>query len=240
MTPELQALIFTAATIGFIHTLFGPDHYLPFIMMSMSRRWTLLKTILVTVLCGLGHVLSSVVLGTAGIGLGIAVGRLEQVEGRRGDWAAWALVAFGLVYLVWGLRRAMRRRSHTHIHAHPDIRADSQSHSHTHTHEKEHTHVHDETAKANITPWALFVIFVLGPCEPLIPILMYPAAQESHIGLLVVTLVFCLVTVGTMVSVVVLGSYGVNFLPLGRIERYSHALAGGAILLCGVAIHLGL
>jgi len=31
---EITVLLATAASLGFIHTLIGPDHYLPFIVMS--------------------------------------------------------------------------------------------------------------------------------------------------------------------------------------------------------------
>jgi hypothetical protein len=87
----------------------------------------------------------------------------------------------------------------------------------------------------------LFVIFVFGPCEPLIPILMYPAARSGLFDLLVVTAVFGAVTTATMLAAVFLGKAGVDFLPLKPIQRYSHALAGATILLCGVAIQfLGL
>jgi hypothetical protein len=87
----------------------------------------------------------------------------------------------------------------------------------------------------------LFIVFVLGPCEPLIPLLMYPAAMESWGGVLLVTGVFGAVTLATMTGVVALGSRGLDLVPLGRLERFSHALAGGAIFLSGVAIQfLGL
>ena len=80
MTRELATLIATAASIGFFHTLVGPDHYLPFIVMAKSGKWSLFKTGCVTVLCGLGHVLSSILLGAIGIALGLAVTRVEAVE----------------------------------------------------------------------------------------------------------------------------------------------------------------
>ncbi len=37
MSSEITLLAITAASIGFFHTLFGPDHYLPFIMMSKDK-----------------------------------------------------------------------------------------------------------------------------------------------------------------------------------------------------------
>jgi len=237
MTAELNALVILAASIGFFHTLFGPDHYLPFVMMSWSRGWSGLKTTLITVLCGLGHIGSSVVLGLIGVSVGIAVNKLEFVEGFRGNLAAWLLIAFGLVYLVWGLRRAYRNRPHVHSHTHES----EAEHTHHHDHHQGHVHVHNARAGTSIAPWALFVIFVFGPCEPLIPVLMYPAAKNSVLGLVVVTSVFGTVTLGTMLVVVLLARAGVSFVPLSRIQRYTHAIAGATILLCGLAIQfLGL
>jgi hypothetical protein len=43
-----------------------------------------------------------------------------------------------------------------------------------------------------------------------------------------------------MLAIVFALTFGVCRLPLGRLERCSHALAGSVVLLCGIAIHLGL
>lgn len=236
MSTEIALLCATAASIGFVHTLFGPDHYLPFIVMSKARGWSLPRTAAITLLCGLGHVLSSVVLGLVGVAAGVAVTRLEAFEGLRGNLAAWMLIGFGFAYFVWGIHRAIRARHHHHVHAH----AGGDRHSHDHAHESEHTHPHVD-AKRNLTPWILFTIFVFGPCEPLIPILMYPAARNSIPGMILVTAVFAVTTIGTMMGVVLLSAWGVSFARLGCCERYVHAMAGAAICCSGLAIHfLGL
>ena len=237
MTAELGALIIAATSIAFFHTILGPDHYLPFIMMSWARKWTVLKTSLITLLCGLGHIASSVVLGLIGILLGLAVKGLVDFESFRGNLAAWLLIAFGLVYLVWGLRRALRNKPHEHSHAH----VDKFIHKHVHSHSEEHVHIHDEEKNVSITPWVLFVIFVFGPCEPLIPILMYPAAKNSIIDVIIVTSAFGIVTIATMMGVVLISRTGINFLPMTKMQRFSHAIAGASIFLCGLAIQfLGL
>ena len=232
MTKELVTLTATAASIGFFHTLVGPDHYLPFIMMAKSGKWSLFKTGCVTALCGVGHVLSSVLLGIVGIALGLAVTKVTAVESLRGNLAAWFLIAFGLVYFIWGMRRAVKRRPHTHRHGH-GVDAD---HLHVHTHTDEHAHVHHEEGSGSVTPWILFIIFIFGPCEPLIPLLMYPAAKSSAFGVALVTAVFGTATILTMLALVMVASLGMNVLPLGRLERYTHALAGGTIALCGMAM----
>ncbi len=230
MNHELEILLITAASIGFFHTLLGPDHYLPFIVMAKSGNWSKSKTIWVTTLCGAGHVLSSVVLGLAGIAFGIAVSKLEFIEGVRGDIAAWLLIAFGFLYFIWGVKKAYINKPHRHVHYNTDGKLEI----HEHNHEGEHFHEHE--VKKSMTPWILFTIFIFGPCEPLIPLLMYPAAIHSNIGMISVTTVFGIVTISTMLSVVLISIWGINFLPLRKLERYSHAMAGAAICLSGIAI----
>jgi len=236
MGNELTILLVTALSIGFLHTLFGPDHYLPFIMMSKARNWKMSKTMTITLLCGLGHVGSSIVLGIIGVSVGIAINKIEVFESFRGNLAAWAFIAFGLVYFIWGLRKAFRNKPHSHFHRHDD----GIKHEHEHTHFNEHSHVHD-IKKKQITPWILFTIFVLGPCEPLIPILMYPAAKNNLSILIMVTVTFAIITIATMMTVVYLVSLGYKFLPLKKMEKYSHALAGAIIMFSGIGIQfLGL
>jgi len=221
MQSDLGLLIVTAASIGFIHTLFGPDHYLPFIVISRARKWTISKTIGITTICGVIHVISSVILGLVGISIGVAVTKLEIIEASRGEVAAWLLILFGIVYTIWGIYKSRKKDKHNHIHF-PGQK---------------------ETKKSwkELTPWLLFVIFFFGPCEPLIPILMYPAASESLTAIILVVLAFGGITILTMNAVVLLSLYGIRFLPKISIERYLHAIAGFTIFLCGVGIQfLGL
>ena len=194
MNSEIAILSLTAASLGFMHTLLGPDHYLPFVVLSKARKWSKIKTIWITILCGIGHVGSSVLIGFIGIAAGVALSKLEAFESFRGNIAGWLFIGFGLAYAVWGLRRALNNKPHTHAHFH----LNGKKHVHEHTHSVEHTHLHtdEETENnekvkyKNLTPWILFVIFVFGPCEPLIPLLMFPALQHSVLGVVSVTAVF--------------------------------------------------
>lgn len=222
MTAELFALYGLAVTIAFTHTILGPDHYLPFIAMSRAGHWTLRKTIMVTVLCGLAHVLSSVLIGIVGITLGISVLKLENIESSRGDLAGWMFIGFGLAYTVWGIRRALKTR--------PNL----QAHSPT-------------TSNRPLTTWILFTMFLFGPCEPLIPLLMFPAAQLHWTEVIIVSTLFAVVTIFTMTGMVVAAvraaertsRFGGRF--LGHFTyRFGHAVAGCVVLICGTAIKLGL
>lgn len=236
MNNSIALLSVTAISIGFIHTILGPDHYLPFIVLSEAKKWTLKKTMFITFICGLGHVLSSVVLGLIGIAVGISLNRLVNVESFRGNIAAWLFIAFGLVYMVISIRNLVKNRKHSHNHFH----IGGKSHYHEHDHHKEHTHVHD-TNIVKTTPWILFLIFIFGPCEPLIPIVMYPAAENNIPGAILVSLLFSFVTIATMMSIVFSFKMGLSRINLKPVEKYSNLFAGAMIFLSGVAIQfLGL
>ncbi len=232
MSTEVSLLLGTTLTIAFVHTLTGPDHYLPFIVIAKARNWNMRKTLLFTALCGLGHVGSSVILGIAGIALGIAVSSIELWEGQRGSIVSLLILAFGFVYMIWGIFRAVKNNPHKHLHVH----GDGHVHEHVHTHQDVHVHPHDRKDRINITPWILFTIFIFGPCEPLIPLVMYPAADHNSVLLITVTLLFTIVTIGTMLVLVLFAMKGFRFLPLKKFERYGHVIAGLTILLCGVGM----
>lgn len=252
LSISLSALTATAATVAIAHTLAGPDHYVPFVAMSKIGRWSLLKTIVVTLACGIAHVASSVLLGGLGLLLGWSLEGMVSIEGSRGDVAGWLLLGFGLAYTIYGLRQAYRNRPHSHWHTH----ADGTSHTHEHIHQADHAHVHSTalpnasaeaspgpsksaSASRAMTPWVLFVIFAFGPCEPLIPLMM-AAAQIDTFAVLMVSGVFAVLTLTFMLAAVLIGYAGLGKLNVRPLERYSHALAGASVLACGLAIHFGL
>lgn len=228
---ESLALCLTAVTVGAVHTLLGPDHYVPFVAMSQAGAWSVAKTLRVTAACGLAHVAGSVAIGLGGLALGLAVLRLETLESFRGDLAAWLMIGFGLAYLTWGLVRGARTHA-AHGHVHVSARVDSTLLAPPHGREP--------SAAPVWSPWLLFLVFAFGPCEPLIPLLMYPAAKASWWGVAAVAVAFAAATIATMsVAVVILGS-GMACLPAWGLQRYAHALAGAAILACGILVALGL
>jgi len=258
MAGSHDILMAGTVSVALIHTLIGPDHYLPFIVLGRAEGWTLRKTLVWTFLCGVGHVLSSIVLGVLAVGLGWAVSSVQRFEALRGHFAALVLIAFGLIYFLWGLWRGRRGHSHVHVHA------DGSLHKHPHDHPTAAALVDGRSvARASLggaapapvheraaheepghvtrhrrTLWVLFIIFVLGPCEPLIALLLAPASRQDLGGVLLVAGLFGAVTVATMLGVVALGTFGIRLVRLQRLERYAHALAGFAILVSGLMIQL--
>jgi sulfite exporter TauE/SafE len=234
MNTEIGILTVTALSIGFFHTLIGPDHYLPFIMLSRAQKWSYSKTLTITILCGLGHVLSSIIIGIIGIAAGVAISRIEGLEGMRGNLASYLLFSFGLAYMAWGIKNAVKGKVHSHTHTHED----GTTHEHDHSHNVDHAHIHK---KGKSTLWWLFIIFVLGPCEPLIPLLMYPAAKVSTSGIILVTIAFSIATITTMSVLVSMAYFGLKQVRFAFFEKFAHALGGAIIALSGGAmIFLGL
>jgi hypothetical protein len=228
MQPDIQILIITAITISFLHTITGPDHYLPFIALSKSRGWSLTRTISWTIVCGCGHVWSSVLLGLGGAGIGWSLSKITWLENVRSGLAGWALLFFGLVYAIWGLIRAYQNKKHKHF----DIHQDGSVYVYEH---KEGEAVAPAERHA-VTPWVMFLIFILGPCEPMIPLLYFPAAKNSFAGMLSLIIIYTSFTLASMLLMVLLGYYGFSFLKTEKLERHVHSIGGVTIFLSGAAI----
>ena len=238
---DLYLLIVTAAALGLLHTIMGPDHYLPFVMMARAQDWSRKKTAWITFACGFGHVASSIAIGALLAWGGMAVSEWAGsqwlfVQELRGSISAWLLIGVGAAFAIWGIMSALRGKKHSHSHVH----ANNLTHAHEHDHNDEHMHVHASKAKS-ITPWILFTIFIFGPCESLIPLILASWSTAGLGGVTLVSIAFSITTIGTIMGIVGLMLMGINRIPLGGLERWSTALAGISLIACGGAIQwLGL
>jgi hypothetical protein len=224
---EFQLLMITAISIACLHTLAGPDHYVPFIALSKSRAWTIRKTIFWTIICGVGHVLSSVVLGLVGAGIGFSLNQIGWLESARGNIAGWMILLFGLIYSLYGIYTYRKNRLHKHFESSGDQ-------LYVYEHREEEAPSIKE--RHPVTPWVMFLIFILGPCEPMIPLLFFPAAQNDPFNLVVLIIVYTVFTLLIMLGVVLLGYYGFDFLKSHKIERLLPFMSGVTILVCGIGM----
>lgn len=202
MPDSLPLLLTAAASIGVLHTLLGPDHYLPFVALARARSWSTTVTLRNTLLCGAGHVLSSLLLLAVVLPLGWALARVEGVDALRGQAAGLLLVLAGLLLLWQG------------------------------------------SGKVGQTPgrglWMLLTVFLVGPCEPLMPLLLAPAVTGRPLGSLLVLTVFAVATLLTMCVAVQLCLLGAERLRAPRLERYATPIAALVLVGCGVGLWLGL
>ncbi len=208
-------LLGTAASLAIVHTLIGIDHSLPLAALGRARGWALGRTLLVTGVCGAGHVASSIVIGAAGVGLGVATDSLLRIESARGELAAALLIGFGLAYTAWALWSPRRGRQGQAADAGPrgDIRG--------------------------VTAWALFVVFVLGPCEPLIPLMVVPGLAGDWLAVATVAAVFGLLTIAVMLAAVAAAWYGIGLIGMPRLHRGgrpAHVAAGLVVAASGAAV----
>lgn len=223
MTDTLWALSLTAISISSIHTMSGPDHYLPFIVLSKSRKWSAFKTYMLTIICGFGHVLSSVVLGLIAVFLGWQMNKISWFQDIRGNISGWALLIFGLIYLVYGIWQAYKNKPHKHF----DVLGED-----VYVFEHKHGEIVLPDKRVKVTPLVLFAIFVMGPSEPLIPLLFFSGTHRSVTEIVVLITVFTISTVLTMLLMVVLGRYGYSLIKTEKLERYSNAIGGFVITTC--------
>lgn len=228
MQADLLLLIGTAITISLLHTVAGPDHYLPFIALSKAKGWSIKKTIFWTIVCGCGHVWSSIILGLVGAAIGWSLSKISWLEEVRGGLAAWAFLIFGIVYTSISLLKASSNKKHKHF----DIQSDGSIYVYEHR--------ADEAVAPNerhsVTPWVMFLIFLLGPCEPMIPLLYLPAAQSSFSAMFLLIAVYTIFTLLVMLLIVVLGYYGIGFLKTDKLQKHMHTIGGATIIVCGIGM----
>ena len=207
MTSAFWALAVAAASVGALHSL-APDHWVPFAALARARNWSAWRTARITLLCGFGHVTVSAALGLLALILGLTAlrfwgERLESVAGLL-------LMAFGLAYAVWGLRRAMDERLHHHA---------------------------DHVDTSNATAWTLFLLFCADPCVAVMPIL-FAAAPLGAGPALAVVLIYEGATLGAMLPLVLLSRAGISRLRWKWLDHYGHGAAGGIIAAVGLAVTL--
>ena len=183
----------------------APDHWVPFVSMARARNWSTPKLVWVTLGAGLAHVCSSILIGSIGLFLGFSLTSLESLEFHRAKLAGSLLLVFGLVYAFWGFKRA-----HGHNHG-------------------------EDTKSGSLTVWALLVVFLFGPCEPLIP-LMFAAVIKSWAVTIAVCVLFTVITLLMMVVQVLLIYRGVAMMSFPKLEAHGHTIAGLVVVFTGAAV----
>jgi nickel/cobalt exporter len=205
-----STLALTAVSIGSLHTA-APDHWVPFAALSRARGWSARRTAGVTLVCGFGHVTVSALFGLLGLFFGLRL--LRSVGGRMGAVAPLLLVGFGVLYALWGLRRAAAPRLHGHAHSHYD-------------------HVHDPS---RASAWTLFLLFSADPCVAVVP-LMFASAPLGAARTLAIVVLYEAATLATMLVFVLPARAGARLLRAPWLDRYGDAAAGGLIAIVGLVV----
>ena len=142
-------LVAVVAMVGVLHTVV-PDHWLPISLLAREHGWTRRRTARTAFFAGLGHVVTTLIIGAvvwaAGVAAAARYGRLVDVL------SGVALVAFGAWTAVAALREQGRLGAdddadHAGHHHHDipfagDAAHDGDDCEHEHEHEHAHAHGH--------------------------------------------------------------------------------------------------
>jgi len=208
MHGSLWVLLLSTASVAFFHAL-APDHWMPFAAIGKAQKWSKLRLLWVTFISGLGHVGISVVFSIIGILLGFSLSKLKSIEGHRGEIVLWLLIGFGIAYMIWGLKKAK---------------------------DHHHSHIDEEKLKAKtVAVWTMFAIIILGPCEPLVP-LVFLGYNYGFMGVIAVSVIFSVITIIMMLLQSFLAFKGIQWIKNDLAERYAHAFAGLVIALTGALV----
>ncbi len=208
MNNSLLILLASTASVAFLHAL-APDHWMPFAAIGKAQNWSKPRLLLITFISGLGHVGISIVFSIIGIILGFSLSKLKAIEGHRGEVALWLLIGFGIAYMIWGIKRARERKDKS---------------------------IDEEKLKARtVAVWTMFAVIILGPCEPLIP-MVFLGYNYGYAGVIAVSVVFSVITIIMMLTQSVLAFMGIQWIKNDIADRYSHAFAGLVIALTGVSV----
>lgn len=212
MERSFFVLLFSTFFIAVIHAL-APDHWMPFIMIGNAQKWSKTKLMTATFLAGLGHVGSSIILGVVGIALGIGLLKIKGIVESVAKVGGILLIGFGIFYMLWGLKH-MKDEHTSYLSADRDKL---------------------NKKRGIISTWTLIAIFVLGPCEALIP-LMFIATFYGWLGIVTITLSFSVMTILMMMVQTILAYVGIQKIHLEALHKFSHAIAGAIIALTGIIV----
>ncbi len=215
MNETLLAIAATGFVVAFLHAAI-PTHWLPFVLVGRAQGWSPRKILWVAVLAGGGHVLSTLLLGLALAGAGMALDEL------LGPWlaraAALLLVGFGLYYLA-------RRPGHAHRLALPGGGSLSVGEG-----EPPRRYASDRAAILTLVGLLTF-----SPCESFLPVYL-SGATYGWMGFLILSAVLAVATVATMTAFTGLLLMGAARLRLRTLERYESLLLGVSLCVLGVLV----
>jgi ABC-type nickel/cobalt efflux system permease component RcnA len=223
-------LVATVAVVGVLHTLV-PDHWAPIVVLARQRGWSVARTARAAALAGLGHVITTLLLGSllwaAGASLAVRYAHLVSLA------AALGLLGFGLWIAYGGWREVRGRGAHAHAgHAHLHRHDDGLEHVHWHEHretdrrsdtdEAAAPHGHEHAASGRT---ALLLILGSSPMIEGIPAFLGASTKGPEL-LGVMAAVFACSTIATYIATCVAGVRGLQRTSLGPLERYGEVLSG--------------
>jgi hypothetical protein len=186
---------------------FIPNHWVPLVAIGRSEGWSRSETLTFTGITGLAHVTSTILIGVAAGLLGHELS--TRYSALASVVAPAVLIGLGLIYLV--LEFTGRRHSHRHFETSEPERGVSRF-----------------SLVASLSAAMFF-----SPCIE-IEAYYFTAGTLGWSGIIAVSLVYLVVTVGGMVVLVDLGLRGAARIQSHFLEHHERAVTG--LLLVGLGV----
>ena len=205
LAGESWWLALSAAGVGFIQSL-APAHWFPVVLVGESRKWQLHERLKGALVASLGHVIISLIVASALVGLGGAVFERSQTS----------IKVYSGIFLViiGGIYAAVSYRRHSQCGLHP------------HHGPKDHE---------GRNPYFFLFLVGFSPCLAALPVFMAVAVLGLG-PLVLSYACFCLGVVSALLLATWLASKGIKKLHHPLIEHYGDVLAGLWIVATGVLI----
>jgi putative Mn2+ efflux pump MntP len=195
--------------LSLIHALI-PNHWLPLIAVSKTEKWTQNQTLWATVITGIAHTLSTIIIG---IVVGIIGYKLAASYAVISETIAPSiLIGLGLVYVILDLR--------SHHHHHHDINPDV---------------IEPGPKKSR---WiailtTLSIAMFLTPCIE-IEAYYFQAGTMGWAGIFIVSAVYLFTTVFVMLALVYLGIKGTKTFKSHYLEHHEKLISGIVLIALGI------
>lgn len=191
-----------------IHALI-PNHWLPLIAVGKTEKWTKSQTLWATVITGVAHTLSTIMIGVI---VGLIGYKLSAKYASISETIAPAiLIALGLAYVLLDMRK------HHHHHEFEEVAAQAKS---------------GRSRRIAILT-SLSIAMFLTPCFE-IEAYYFQAGTIGWAGIFIVSAVYLFITVAIMLLLVSLGLKGTGKLKSSFLEHHEKKITGIVLVLLGI------
>jgi nickel/cobalt transporter (NicO) family protein len=192
--------------LSLIHGMI-PNHWIPLVVISKAENWNTRETLSATVITGISHMLSTIIIGIIVGFIGIKLS--ENYDFITRVVAPVILIMVGSIYVLIDLNA-----SHHHHH-HFDSKA-----------------IKNKKSKLVIIA-SLSIAMFFSPCLE-IEAYYFQAASLGWLGILIVSTVYFFVTLALMSALVYLGLKGINKFNSHFLEHHEKRISGIVLILLGI------
>lgn len=217
-------ILFGGISLSLLHAVI-PNHWLPLVAVGKEQEWERSKLLINTFLVGSAHVASTILIG---ILVGYAGLRLEDYNQLIFKMTAPMLfLLLGLIYVGSHFRKNK-------------IKSDALNSDHHHgVHQSDsHSRFSFLTGKKQrLTAISLMVAMFFSPCLEL-ELYYFRAAAMEWLGILILSCLYMIVTVGGMVVLVWLANLGIKKVAWKFLERREKLLTGSLFIALAILIFI--